>query len=586
MPGASSIPPPAVESLPRLGVRDPDFWLSFAAWTVIVLSAVQILLFSFGRDQGIYAVIADGILDGKVPYRDLWDFKPPGIYLVYALSEALFGRTMLAPRMLEVAGLLLMVFGFIRLADVFFGNPRVGLVSGALAALSHAEFEFWHTGQPESFGGFLTVAGLVLTVTTATGWKRWASWIGVGAIFGCAALLKPPLGGGALVCAAYLARSEQSRRDDGFVTALRPIAALLIGGLVPVLVCVVWFVARGGWEALRWTMLEFTPGYTKLGLVGRDAPQTFYWALEELFFKFSAINAAGFLAALLISPMHGREREGLFLVLGVISVHLAGICMQGKFFAYHYAATMPFVAFIGGLGMYKLWRRCLAGGAAGVIVFALFVIVTAQMRQAAHDLESFWERSSKRIQYLLHRPPYETREQLDHDLYAVADYSLDGDRQLAREIQRLTPTGAAVYVWGFEPIVYRLAERRPASRFIYDVPQRVTWNRERARRTLMEDLSREPPAVIALERGDVFPAVTGDGLDSRDSLPSFPELYTFITRDYELVSTVDDFDVYERKTTSEAPPSAPAPPPEPVRPVAPPSSAPNVAPQPPTSASS
>ena len=38
--------------------------------------------------------------------------------------------------------------------------------------------------------------------------------------------------------------------------------------------------------------------------------------------------------------------------------------MQGKFFAYHYSATLPLVAFLAGLGLYKLWRRCLMGGGA------------------------------------------------------------------------------------------------------------------------------------------------------------------------------------------------------------------------------
>ncbi len=71
---------------------------------------------------------------------------------------------MLASRLLEVIGLLAMVFGFRALAGTFFGSPRVGVVAGALAALIHAQLEFWHTGQPETYGGYLTVAALVLTV--------------------------------------------------------------------------------------------------------------------------------------------------------------------------------------------------------------------------------------------------------------------------------------------------------------------------------------------------------------------------------------------------------------------------------------
>ncbi len=65
MPSAS-VPPPAAEVLPRQHVRDPDVWLELLAWVTIAFSAAQILLFSFGRDQSIYATVADGILDGEV----------------------------------------------------------------------------------------------------------------------------------------------------------------------------------------------------------------------------------------------------------------------------------------------------------------------------------------------------------------------------------------------------------------------------------------------------------------------------------------------------------------------------------------
>src|SRR3954469_11569456 len=124
--GTSSVRPPSAEVVPRISIRDPDAWLSWVAWLVIALCGIQILTFSFGRDQCIYALVGEGVLHGKMPYRDLWDFKPPGIFLVYALAEALFGRAMVSIRLLEVAGLVASVFGFIRLSETFFERRVVG----------------------------------------------------------------------------------------------------------------------------------------------------------------------------------------------------------------------------------------------------------------------------------------------------------------------------------------------------------------------------------------------------------------------------------------------------------------------------
>jgi hypothetical protein len=541
MPGSSM--PPAADVVPRLQVRDPDAWLRATCFVVVALAALQILVFSFGRDQGIYALVGEGILRGKLPYRDLWDFKPPGIFFVYALAQGIFGKSMLAPRLLEVLGLVLLVVCSGRLARTFFGHATVGYVGGAIAALIHAELDFWHTGQPETFGGALTFVALVLATGEGKRSRRYLRWFGVGIAFGCAALLKPPLGGGALVCAAYLFKREQQQTSARAASG----AVILVsaGVCVPVLLAVAWFALRGGLGALYWTMHDFTPGYTALGWEGRRAPEMFYYALQEAFFKFSAVNTAGVIAAVAITPMSLREREGVFLVLGVIAMHVTGIAMQGKFFPYHYGATLPLIAFLAGLGLYKLWRRCLAGGTGGVLAFVAFVGACVAMRQAVGDLpQDFWERSALRMKYVLRIPPYDRREALDVELATVADVNLAADRAVALELKARTPPAAPVLVWGFEPVIYWLAGREPATRFIYDVPQRTRWQRERARQDMMADLRAHPPAAIVVQHNDVFPMVTGDTLDSRRALATFPELARLLDSRYELTQTIEDFDVY------------------------------------------
>ena len=123
---------------------------------------VQILMFRYGRDQGIYATVADTMLRGGMPYRDAWDFKPPGIYVVYAMTRAVFGSGQWGIRLVEIAGLASVVGAFVILSRRFFSDWRIGILGGALAVLVHAELEFWHTAQPESFGGILTAWALVL----------------------------------------------------------------------------------------------------------------------------------------------------------------------------------------------------------------------------------------------------------------------------------------------------------------------------------------------------------------------------------------------------------------------------------------
>jgi hypothetical protein len=115
---------------------------------------------------------------------------------------------------------------------------------------------------------------------------------------------------------------------------------------------------------------------------------------------------------------------------------------------------------------------------------------------------------------------------------------------VALEVRSHTGSNDSVFVWGFEPAVYWLSERQPSSRFIYNVPQRSPWQAKYARRELMRDLTRDTPATIVVQTRDVFPSVTGNALDSRDSLPSFPELDEFISSKYVFRKRLEDFDIY------------------------------------------
>jgi Dolichyl-phosphate-mannose-protein mannosyltransferase len=540
---------PSFSPLVARGESVADRWLARAAWTVVAFSCAQILLFGFGRDQGIYGVVGDAVLAGKMPYRDVWDFKPPGIFLVYAGAQALFGKSMASVRIVEIAGLVGMVFAFRRLGRTLFGSALAGLLGGALAALIHAELEFWHTGQPESFGGMLTAFALVVTTgkgsdPRVSSRSRAVAWACVGMLFGAAFLMKPPLGGGAVVAALYLAWQE-FQRSRRAIAAMGPVLVVGALSLVPIALCAAWFFLRGAWPALRWTLFEFTPGYTVLGWHGTPRG-LFLYGLTEAVTHFSIVIPVALGFAVFLPRLAKREREGVLLVVGIVLVHVVGIALQAKFFQYHYGATLPLLALLSGLGLAKAWRLSERWPVPGALVWFAAVGVLVWARVAMWDLPgTFWERSRDRIEFLVRRTP--AREALDAKLYKASDFSLGTDRRTGHRVSALTSAGDSVFVWGFEPHVYWFSGRRPASRYLYDVPQRTVWERAAARADLLLDLGRNPPRVVVVEHGDIFGFVTGDDLDSHRALETFPELAEILARDYEFAEGVDDLDLYVRR---------------------------------------
>lgn len=120
-----------------------DWLLSLTAALTSLFCIALVTTFPWGRDQSIYALIGDGILHGKAPYLDRWDFKPPGVYFVYAAAQSWFGRTMAAIRILEAAGLLMMAACLVFLGHKLQGSALAGWFA---AAIAHLPMSCWTSG--------------------------------------------------------------------------------------------------------------------------------------------------------------------------------------------------------------------------------------------------------------------------------------------------------------------------------------------------------------------------------------------------------------------------------------------------------
>jgi hypothetical protein len=493
--------------------------------------------FELGLDQGIYAVVSDALLRGDVPYRDAWDFKPPGVYFAYALARGLFGTQMASVRVLEAAGLVSLFAAFALLARRYAGGAAAGLFAAALAVSGHVWLGFWHTAQPESFGGVLVVWAIVLASTdAAAGRRRDLAWLASGGLYGLAALMKPPLGGGILVSAGLAAYAawRAAAPDRRAVAAFRPLAIFALGGLAPVAVTLAWFAARGALPALADALFGFAPAYTEMNFEAGSLRVFVFRAVEFLLFRFSLLHPVGLVLLFALPALAARERQGVAHVGGVLAVVLLGVALQGRFFAYHFGAALHLAALLAGWGLWKL-TRIGRRYAIGPALVALLVLVLANANGLAEPIAgSFWTRV----------------RQLDAG--AARNVPL---RRVAAWVAARTRPADPIYVWGFEPLLYDLAERRPASRFVYNAPQRAPWSRDAARPLLMQELAAHPPAAILVERGDVHPGTAGTDGDSRAALEQFPALRRLLADGYVEAATLDRFTIHLRRDPAATRPS-------------------------------
>lgn len=539
--------------------RAPE-WLRVACILVIGLSALLVMTFDYGRDQSIYALVAREMLHGGMPYKDAFDFKPPGIFLVYAFSRAIFGADQSAIRILEAISLCGTAWLLVVLSKRHFRTSTAGWIAAAIASQLHAQLDFWHTAQPETFGATLTLAALFIAPIGSFepgGSKRRLvlRWVAVGALFGVAGLMKPPLAGAA--AAVALTKSAQlfhAARARGDVTAslgsiFTPILAGAVGGVLPIVLTGVWFDATGAMPDLKEVLFVFTPYYTKLSWEGVSTTGMIYFGLTEWLTGYSGLLLAG-LVCLAIAKPPARERSFVYCVLGCIAIHIAGIVMQGKFFPYHWAATFPLTALLAGRGIHLCFDKLRNVGWMGYAPLAAALAAAWLLRSPVPSFgDTFFDRSKLRLSLL------SGGTARDWDALAtVADVNAAENRAVAELIKERTQGREAepIFVWGFECVIYDLAERPLSSRYIYNVPQRAEWSKEPMQAALMKDLEAKPPLAIVVEHRDVFPQVTGNNDDSARALWQFPDFLNLLQNEYTHLETLGDFDVYLRNEEPDA----------------------------------
>ena len=104
-----------------------------------------------------------------------------------------------------------------------------------------------------------------------------------------------------------------------------------------------------------------------------------------------------------------------------------------------------------------------------------------------------------------------------------------------------------ILVWGFEPGIYLMAERPPATRFIYDLPLtldhpahrwRAAWRQE-----FIAALDAHPPALVIVATQDIT-AVEKE--DSWTQMQAFPAFAGWLQQHYTEETRIERFVIYRR----------------------------------------
>lgn len=513
--------------------------LALLAAAIVLLS--PLLTYPLGRDQGVFAAVADVIERGGMPYKDAWDTKPPGIFYVFWLSFKLFGRSQMAPRLFDMLWTLATAVAVWAIARRLL-SPWAGAAAGLIFLFRYATHGYyWHTTQCDGFAA-LPLALAALAVAAAEGRRSPGYAAGAGAFAALAITFKFTLG--VFLVVPLVAAAASSEESVGSRLAR---AASYLAGCAALLLLVAALMWRAGALGhMAETLFVWDSQYARVqapGLAHHNVLQEILRFLIgdplPLLFPIGLLAVVGAID-LTLRPASGRMR---WLAPAWALAMTAQIWVQGRYYSYHWLPVLPPLAILAAQGLRstalvlsrirKQWVRHTAS-AAGVLALCAFLAF------------AYWSFLKFPIKHLMGRVPRDTYLR-GFDSATHTDFSLVEDREVASWIQEHTGASTPIFVWGFESLVYFLADRPPATRFVHNLPLIAHWSPPEWRAELVRDLGAARPPYVLVVHNDAQPWLAGRWDDSAAQLATYPELKRLLDEHYRRGERLGDFEVWERK---------------------------------------
>ncbi len=287
----SNVTDPVPRSTPGSGAtasRSHTGWKTAAAEALapVVLILAAVLAGSaapwrdwVGRDIRIYATIAHFWREGLLPYRDLYDFKPPVIYLALRGSFALSGYDPEGLRRLLialVAGAALIMYGGLRRGGARIAGPLAAFAFLTLMLADPARIVSQNT---EPFAAGFVAAAFGCIAAGADGSRWWA--VAGGVAYGLATMSKQPAVafGLPLVSQLFVLGNPPRPWRDRLVAVL----CLAAGALATVGSFVLYFAIHGALRDFYQAVFVDAAAYS--GLTNRGWTDIFSGATAPLLFE-------------------------------------------------------------------------------------------------------------------------------------------------------------------------------------------------------------------------------------------------------------------------------------------------------------
>lgn len=471
-----------MKTLKRLE-ESKSFWvLFFILFTFFILRFPSLFEPNWYGDEGVYQVLGDAIRNGQLLYRDIWDNKPPLLYLIYSF----LGSDQFNVRFASLIVGIFSIIAFFNLAKKIFNNFKVVYLSTAVFSLlfglpllegniANAEnfmilpillSALLIIGEPKKnllffLSGFLLGTAFLFKIV---------------AVFDFAAFLLFLI----FVDKNFFAKFKKKRYSTFFV---EKVIFLLLGFLSPIFVAAIYFFLNGATapfiKATFFSNISYV-SYANKFLI----PQGLL--VLKLFILLFATSILFLKRKVLPSPF-------LFIMLW-FSFSLFNAFFSQRPYTHYLLVLLPsfclLIGFLFDLPAGKADKKFQKLSA--YVLAASLVLILANF--SFYGKTIFYYQNF--ISFLMHKKSV-------YNYQRFFDRKTPTDYQLAQFIKLKTGPSDEVFIWGNNAQVYKLAEKLPIGK--YTVAYHVTSSKDALEETRKDIVEKKPKFIIIMPYMDSVP---------------------------------------------------------------------------------
>ncbi len=421
------------------------------------------------RDSGVFLYIGWRILQGELPYRDIWDHKPPVIFYINALGVALSGHSRWGIWCLEVLFVFCAAWLGFRLVRKVFGG-------GTAAAIS---FLWLLTLVFVIQGGNLTTEytllfqfALLAVVCHAEEKPSPWLWFLTGVLIALSFFTKQNTIGIGIAVLLYLGisrlRSQQHRK------LWQEVSWIALGSGIVSLAIVLFFAAQDALDDFWSAAFQYNFVYVSSSVNIKARLKNLLGGLEPLTItSLFPLALLGYLTGL-FSLKYGlfkTEKQRVLISIGALAfpMELVLVSLTDHPYPHYYMALLPVLAILAGVVFWSLFstleRKAVPTIARHLFATGILLFLAGNMY----------------IPYRKQVAEFRNTELLQATIYLQANTAPDD----------------FVLFWGAETANNFLAQRRSPSRFVYQYPLYTPgYTTPQMVEELLDDLVRTHPIII------------------------------------------------------------------------------------------